>query len=108
MIFRIIPDIVSGEEGEKLKEIDVRGMACPQPVILTRKAHLECPEEDLLVILDNLVARDNVLKLARSLGCSTEVEQDGGEFRICIQPAREALGGMLVQSYPTSAARARS
>lgn len=75
-----------------MREVDARGLDCPQPVILTRKAFLEAPGETLLVIVDNQVARDNVLKMTQSLGGSPEVEQSGDEFRIYVRPG-EVIGG---------------
>ena len=67
-------------------KIDARGLECPQPVVLARKAFLESPGETFLVLVDNQVARDNVLKLTQSLGGSPEVEQGEGEFRIYVRP----------------------
>lgn len=79
-------------------EIDARGLQCPQPVLLTRKALLESPGETILVLVDNQVARDNVLKLTQSLGENPEVEQGKEEFRIYIRPdaaRRGSEGGPL-------------
>jgi selenium metabolism protein YedF len=51
--------------------IDARGLACPQPVILTKKA-LENRNE-LTVRVDNVAALENVKRLAKSQGCSVNV-----------------------------------
>ncbi|GEA14593.1 MAG: hypothetical protein PWR22_1168 [Moorella sp. (in: firmicutes)] len=68
------------------KIVDARGLACPQPVIQTKKA-LESlgPDGELVTIVDNEVARDNVLKLARSLECATSVREQGSEYYIHIR-----------------------
>jgi len=55
------------------QEIDARNMACPQPVVLTKKA-LDSTNE-VTTIVENDVAKDNVLKLAQSEGCSVDVER---------------------------------
>jgi selenium metabolism protein YedF len=55
------------------QEIDARNLACPQPVVLTKKA-LENTNE-VTTIVDNDVAKDNVSKLAQNEGCSVDVEQ---------------------------------
>jgi len=61
------------------QEIDARNLACPQPVVLTKKA-LENTNE-VTTIVDNDVAKDNVSKLAQNEGCSVNVEQkDGGIY----------------------------
>ncbi|MDN5345408.1 MAG: hypothetical protein PWQ18_1522 [Clostridia bacterium] len=66
--------------------VDARGLACPQPVIQTKRA-LETlgPDGELVAIVDNEVARDNVLKLARSLECATSVQEQGNEYYIHIR-----------------------
>ncbi|HOO90750.1 MAG TPA: sulfurtransferase-like selenium metabolism protein YedF [Syntrophales bacterium] len=61
-------------------EIDARGLACPQPVIMTKKT-IESGK-DCVVIVDNEAARDNVCRMATNLGCETDVEEREGYFRI--------------------------
>ncbi|MBC7324070.1 MAG: sulfurtransferase TusA family protein, partial [Moorella sp. (in: Bacteria)] len=67
------------------KVVDARGLACPQPVIQTKKAleTLEA-EGEVVTIVDNEAARDNVLKLARSLECETSVREEGRDYYIHI------------------------
>lgn len=54
--------------------IDARGLSCPQPVILTKKAMDEKSGEVITTIVDNSAARENVSKLASSQGYSFTVE----------------------------------
>lgn len=54
-------------------EIDARNLACPQPVVLTKKA-LENADE-VTTIVDNDVAKSNVSKLAQSEGCSVDLQR---------------------------------
>jgi selenium metabolism protein YedF len=56
------------------ENIDARGMACPQPVILAKKA-LETTEE-LTIRVDNIAAVENVKRLAKSQGCQVTVEDE--------------------------------
>ena len=44
-------------------EIDARGLACPQPVVLTKKALEQIAEGVLTVVVDNTAAKENVTKL---------------------------------------------
>jgi selenium metabolism protein YedF len=60
--------------------IDVRGLTCPQPVILTKKALEEHTE--IVVIVDDPVALENVKRLAENQGHAVEVEQEGSSFHI--------------------------
>lgn len=55
------------------KVIDARTLACPQPVILTKKALEEADE--VITIVDNAPARDNVSRLGESQGCTVAVEE---------------------------------
>ena len=57
--------------------IDARGLACPQPVVLTKKALEKAGR--VTVIVDNETATQNVSRLAKSLGCQISVEQKDGE-----------------------------
>jgi len=73
--------------------VDAKGLACPQPVILTKKA---LDEHDIVtVIVDNETAKENVSRLAEKSGCTISVESAGdGTFRLILSkngtaPSRE-------------------
>jgi selenium metabolism protein YedF len=74
--------------------IDARGLACPQPVVLTKKA-LE-KADDLTVIVDNATAEQNVSRLAENHGLSVSVEEKGdGIYLRLTRPADQSLGGKV-------------
>lgn len=54
------------------KTVDARGLACPQPVVLTKQA-LETNEK-VKVLVDNETALENVKRLGTKLGCDIKVE----------------------------------
>jgi len=61
--------------------INAKGLACPQPVILTKKA-LEVHTE-VAVLVDNATALENIKRLASGAKCSIEIrDEPGGIFRI--------------------------
>jgi selenium metabolism protein YedF len=62
--------------------IDARGLACPQPVILAKKA-LDANDE-AVVLVDDTVARENVKRLATNMGFLVEEKQLGAETHIHI------------------------
>ena len=62
------------------KTLDARGLACPQPVINTKKALEEIQEDILTVIVDNVASRDNVRRFAESQGCTVNVEEKGSDY----------------------------
>ncbi len=64
--------------------IDARGLACPQPVILTKKALEELKDGSLVVIVDNDAAKGNVCNLASSKSCGTALEEKEGAYYITI------------------------
>ncbi|MDP3386368.1 MAG: sulfurtransferase-like selenium metabolism protein YedF [Eubacteriales bacterium] len=63
-----------------MKSIDARGLACPQPVILTKKA-LDV-NENVTTIVDNETAKLNLMKLAKSLGCEVAIKEGSDQIEI--------------------------
>lgn len=61
-----------------MKEIDARGLVCPQPVILTKKALEEIAEGEVVAIVDNITAKENVSRLATNLNYEYEVSEEKG------------------------------
>ncbi len=72
--------------------IDCRGLACPEPVVTTKKALDQFEEGKLIVIVNNSVSCNNVERFALSQGCSVEVEERGEEFYIHIEKTKKAEG----------------
>jgi len=89
--------------------IDARGLSCPQPVVMTKKA-LETiglgtepkglgksrvsdasgPLEVIEVLVDNRTAMENVSRFARHSGCDVSVETGGDDddcyvVRVCVK-----------------------
>lgn len=63
--------------------VDARGLSCPQPVVLAKKA-LESNRK-VNVIVDNETALENVKRLGTKLGCDVRVkEKSGGLYEIQI------------------------
>jgi selenium metabolism protein YedF len=65
-------------------QLDCRGLACPLPVIETKKALAGLTGEALTVLVDNQVAKENVVKFATAQQCGVSVEGQDGDFRIRI------------------------
>ena len=63
-------------------EVDVRGLSCPIPVVRTRKAIEENPDEEIIVLVESAVSKENVSRLAESEGYSTQVEETEDGFRL--------------------------
>ena len=67
-------------------EVDVRGFSCPIPVVRTKKAIEENPNEILVVVTETGVTRENVSRLAQSKGYTIKVEEVGDDFHIQLTP----------------------
>jgi selenium metabolism protein YedF len=68
--------------------VDCRGLACPQPVMTTKKALDQLNEGELVVLVDNAVSCNNVERFAQSQGCSVEVKQRGEDFSLLIRKGK--------------------
>lgn len=71
-----------------MREIDARGLKCPEPVIITKKALEEIEEGLVLSIVDNITARENVSRLAANLNLQYEIEEKDGCFYISINKVK--------------------
>jgi selenium metabolism protein YedF len=84
-----------GSEDENtmaVKTIDARGMLCPRPLILVKKALEEMAVgEPLEVLLDNATACDNVRRFLQDHGSRPEEAQAGGVFTLRAVKAAAAV-----------------
>lgn len=81
------------------KLIDCRGMACPAPVITTKKELDNINEGIITTMVDNQVAKENLSKLARSLNLDFKVNQiKDDEFHIEILKGK--ADGTSVENRP--------
>ena len=63
--------------------IDARGRACPEPVLMTKKA-LDKKPDKLEVLVDNVTARENVKRFAGNLGYSVAVNEQDEDYLLMI------------------------
>ena len=63
--------------------VDARGLSCPQPVILARKA-IQAGEFPIEVLIETVTSRENVRRAAEKLGCAVQVEEIGDEFKLTL------------------------
>lgn len=82
-------------------DLDCRGLACPRPVINTKKMLDNMDSGTLVTVVDNETARENVTLLARNAGCEVSVEQKGSDYYITI--SKGSAGGHK-QPIPTATA----
>jgi len=69
-----------------MKTIDLRGRACPAPVVETRRIMDGRDTDEITVILDNDASCDNVTRMARNEGWEVQVDDRGmGEFIVTLR-----------------------
>ena len=64
-----------------MKELDVRGLSCPMPLMHTKKA-IEDDAAEILVHADSGTAKANVVAFLQDAGYSVSVDQTGEEYKI--------------------------
>lgn len=64
--------------------VNAIGLACPKPVIETKKALSSIGEGNIITIVDNDIARENVSKLAKSMNLHFSVTEVDGTYEISI------------------------
>lgn len=75
-----------------IREIDAKGLACPKPVILTKKELDSLSGGSVRTTVDNETARENLSKLAKSMGLEYRVEELGGDvFAVTIIKSGDGL-----------------
>ncbi len=66
-----------------MKTLDARGLSCPEPVIMLRKAMMS-KEDAYVILVDNVTSRENVTRYAEHQGYQVSVTGEKGEFTLSI------------------------
>ncbi len=83
------------------KIVDARGLACPEPVVMTKKALDSNEVHEVVTIVDNKIALENVSRMAKTLSLESIIEEQDGNFYINITkgdliPHKDTLQGCTV------------
>ena len=68
-----------------MKTVDCRGLACPQPVIETKKALDRSESKEIVVLVDNPTSRENVSRFAASQGYQVSLKEEKDHSAITIR-----------------------
>ena len=86
------------------KQVDARGLPCPQPVLLTRKALAEA--EAVVTVVDNGTSQHNVTRMAERAGHTVRSEERDDGIYLYIaradQASDPAAGASSAQAQPSS------
>lgn len=67
-----------------MKIVDARGLNCPQPVLMTKKA-LDGGGAPITVLVDDRTPLQNVTRFASNAGYQVMIQEKDGEFEITIR-----------------------
>ena len=67
-----------------MKQLDARGLSCPEPVIMIRKAMMS-KEAAYEMVVDNPTSKENVTRYAEHQGYKVEVKEQGDEFTLIMK-----------------------
>lgn len=81
-----------------VKTVDARGLACPKPIILTKKALTEGSEE-FAVLIDNETSKDNVLRFLSDNSVSCSVTKNNGVYTLSVSPSALPLKNTAEDEY---------
>lgn len=61
--------------------LDARGLSCPEPVIMIRKA-MGSKADKYEMVVDNTTSKENVTRYAQHQGYQVAVTENNGEFTL--------------------------
>lgn len=64
-----------------MKQLDARGLSCPEPVLLIRQA-MQSGDACYEMVVDNHAARENVTRYAEHQGYVVTVRQEGNDYTL--------------------------
>lgn len=64
--------------------VDARGLLCPEPVLLTKKAIDNAPGGTVEVLVDNGAARENITRLAENRGWKVVAAPCGNDYLLTL------------------------
>jgi selenium metabolism protein YedF len=67
-----------------MKTLDMLGQPCPIPVVKAKEALAEQGAAGVVVLVDNMVAVQNLEKMAKGTGCGFSYVEEGASYRAAI------------------------
>ena len=67
-----------------MKTLDMLGRPCPIPVVKAKEALAEQDAKGVVVLVDNMVAVQNLEKMAKGTGCGFSYVEEGASYRVSI------------------------
>lgn len=67
-----------------MEKIDVRGMSCPQPVLMAKNT-IEKHPEGIDILVDNNTAKNNITRFLKNLGYNLEYKDEKEDTIIVVR-----------------------
>ena len=68
-----------------MKKIDARGLSCPQPVIMARKAIQDMDAGEVVITVDTMAQVQNVSRSVKKLGWDARYNEKEGEYSVILK-----------------------
>ena len=63
-------------------KVDARGLSCPEPVLMTEDALIDCKGSEVCVLTDAAQSRDNIVNFLKRKKVECTVKEVGSDFEI--------------------------
>ena len=85
-----------------MKIVDMRGQPCPIPVVHAKKTLAEEKTKEIVVLVDNITAVQNLEKMAKGTGCGFSYKEDDGSYSVKISK-NKGSDTVMEESYQAAA-----
>ncbi len=83
-----------------MRTIDAKGLICPQPLILTKKALKETGvNERFIILIDNETSKKNVERFLRDNSAESECVRHGKVFQLTVTKLMEEMMSPIAEDY---------
>jgi selenium metabolism protein YedF len=83
-----------------MNTVDAKGLLCPQPLILTKKALAELQlNEEMIVWIDNEISKNNVERFLRDNNIKVNTTSDNGIYKLQVTKTADILISPKAEEY---------
>jgi selenium metabolism protein YedF len=76
-----------------METLDMKGQPCPIPVVRAKEVLAGQGAGGVIVLVDNIVAVQNLEKMAKGTGCGFSYTEDGGLYRVVVVKGANGVTG---------------
>lgn len=74
----------TNEKGRIMRDVDARGLSCPEPALMAMDAIRDSAGETVRVLVSSATAKVNVEEIARRNGRTVETTREGDDYVLVI------------------------